>query len=313
MKYLGGKHRLGYEISSVLKYLCPDHKKYLEPFCGALGVFRHMTEDYNCEGTDIQCDMIELWKGIKNDSFKIPKKVDDAYYDKIKQSKGPSAIRGFVGFLCSWNGMFFAGLAKYKNTNRDACREASNDIINIEPLLQKKTVNFKCCSYDELKPKNALIYCDPPYANTISYSGADGDFDNDRFWKIVRKWSKNNIVIISEEKAPDDFKCIWKKDYSRGRGFKSKTNRDKGGKNVVEKLFIHENNYDKLYNKVNKINKMNFTRSGKKGGSGVRRSSTLSKRYNKSPMRSKVRRSPARSKVRRSPNIKYNSSKMIIK
>jgi len=262
MKYLGGKHRLGYEISSILKFICPPDEcdKYLEPFCGALGVFRHMTNDYKCIGSDIQPDMIKLWKGVKNNTFKPPKNVTDKFYNEVKGHLKPSALRGFVGFLCSWNGMFFAGLAKYKNTKRDACREATNDINNIKPLLQIKNVKFQHSSYDKHNPKNSLIYCDPPYKDTIGYKGTKTGFDHKYFWDTIREWSKNNIVIISEETAPSDFKPIWTKVYSRGRGFKSKKNKDNGGKNVLEKLFIHKSNYDKLRDKIKLIKKKDFRR-----------------------------------------------------
>ena len=31
----------------------------------------------------------------------------------------------------------------------------------------------------------------------------------------MRGWSENNIVLISEEAAPDDFNCIWQQDVTR--------------------------------------------------------------------------------------------------
>ena len=31
----------------------------------------------------------------------------------------------------------------------------------------------------------------------------------------MREWSKNNIVLISEENAPNDFQCIWESEVSR--------------------------------------------------------------------------------------------------
>lgn len=31
----------------------------------------------------------------------------------------------------------------------------------------------------------------------------------------MRKWSKTNIVYISEFRAPDDFECVWEKEVSR--------------------------------------------------------------------------------------------------
>jgi len=59
-----------------------------------------------------------------------------------------------------------------------------------------------------------------------------GKFNHNKFWNIIRKWSKNNIVIVSEYTAPKDFKCIWKK--------KKKFNYicDNSIKKYIEKLFI---------------------------------------------------------------------------
>jgi len=251
MKYLGGKHKIGGEISRILKHVCPEHiNRYLEPFCGALGVLRHMTSDFICTASDIQPDMIHLWIGVKNGTFISPTNITETFYKKVKSMKKHSALKGFVGFLCSWNGMYFAGLANYKGTNRNVCREANNDIKKVRPLLKK--VTFKCASYDKYNPKDTLIYCDPPYEGTIGYTGTKGEFDHASFWNKMREWSKTNIVIISEEQAPKDFKCMWKKGYSRGRGFKSKKSNPKG-KDVFEKLFIHRDNYDLLRSNIRTI------------------------------------------------------------
>ena len=65
---------------------------------------------------------------------------------------------------------------------------------------------------------------------------------------------------ISEETAPKDFKCMWKKKYSRGRGFK----KQKEGKDVDEKLFIHTSLYTKLYDKIKTINKSNKIKTKRK-------------------------------------------------
>ena len=76
-----------------------------------------------------------------------------------------------------------------------------------------------------------MVYCDPPYKGTKQYANAT-EFDYDLFWETMRKWSKNNIVIISEENAPDDFMCIWEKPVSRSikAADKSKS---------IEKLFVY--------------------------------------------------------------------------
>lgn len=57
-------------------------------------------------------------------------------------------------------------------------------------------------------PKNAVVYCDPPYQDTAEY--AEGAFNHEEFWEYVRELSKTNKVFISEYHAPDDFTAVLK-------------------------------------------------------------------------------------------------------
>ena len=84
--------------------------------------------------------------------------------------------------------------------------------------------------YRNLKCNGCVIYCDPPYAGTTGYVDS---FDNEEFWNVVREWSKNNIVLVSEQVAPPDFKVVWQKDIVRTQDNQSR-------KIITEKLFIKE-------------------------------------------------------------------------
>ena len=88
-------------------------------------------------------------------------------------------------------------------------------------------------NYLQYKPKNKLIYCDPPYEKTTGYS-TSVDFDHKLFWETMRKWSENNVVFVSEYNAPKDFVMISScKKYSSLSG--------RGSVDVrTEKLFIHK-------------------------------------------------------------------------
>ena len=69
-------------------------------------------------------------------------------------------------------------------------------------------VKFEYKNYKEwMDIKGALIYCDPPYSETTQPYGT-GDFNTEEFWDVMRNWSKNNDVYISEYVAPDDFECV---------------------------------------------------------------------------------------------------------
>ena len=77
---------------------------------------------------------------------------------------------------------------------------------------------------------NDFIYCDPPYKGTKQYK-ASKNFNHEEFWDWCREKSKENIVLISEQEAPEDFVCIWEKSVNRSIKASDKTK-------AIEKLFI---------------------------------------------------------------------------
>lgn len=100
---------------------------------------------------------------------------------------------------------------------RDYYNESKNNLLKQSESL--KNIKFIACDYNKLKlasftTNKCLIYCDPPYKNVKSYANSQ-TFSHKKFWQTMREWSKNHIVIISEQVAPDDFECIWKQDVSR--------------------------------------------------------------------------------------------------
>lgn len=243
MRYLGGKQKLGKEISKVLyKHAPPDKVNgYCEPFCGALGVMRHMVDNgyKKCKAYDKCKDLILLWKDIKSESFTFPKKVSKQTWLKYKNKKDSSAMRGFIGFGCSFGGIWYSGYGeeyyknpRYKKTNLEESIRSTQKLI---PKI-KKINTIGCKDYTKHKLKGYLIYCDPPYRNTLGYKSVNNTFDSDHFWEIIRNWSKDNIVIVSEYIAPKDFKCIWKK--KRKESLNPRENNNK-----IEKLFILKKNY----------------------------------------------------------------------
>ena len=269
MKYLGGKHQNGKYIAEVLNLLAPPDEVdgYFEPFCGSLGVFKHMTNYNKSVASDIHLDLIQLWTEVQDNTFIPPNyKITDKVWEKTKKLKSPNALKAFVGFGCSFGGVFFIGNAqKYdKQGKRDFRQECINSINKIKPFIQKKNVVFENKSYDQFNPNNMLIYCDPPYKGTTKYKGLE-DFNHNKFWQTMRKWSKNNIVVISEESAPDDFICIWEKNKRRTLLKTSPTKDNKSNKRFYakEKLFTYKSIFDKNKNKINKIKKLQY------GGSTV--------------------------------------------
>jgi site-specific DNA-adenine methylase len=243
MKYLGGKHNIGKEIAAFMVKKCEgkcdpvDVKGYLEPFCGSLGVFKQMTDKGYKKyiASDIQPDLIEMWKELQDDKLKFPKEINEKKWFKLRDSKKPSALRAVAGFGMSFGGEFFQGYAqKYAGTSgRDFYGEVKRSLNKIKPKIDYSNVKFYNKSYKKWNPTNMLIYCDPPYKDTVGYSATEG-FNHDEFWDTMREWSKNNYVFISEEAAPKDFKCVWKRQKRRTLNKKVRDYK-------VEKLYMYRN------------------------------------------------------------------------
>jgi DNA adenine methylase len=81
-----------------------------------------------------------------------------------------------------------------------------------------------------------VIYCDPPYQGTTKYSSKTINYNE--FWQWCRDLSGNNIVLVSEYNAPDDFECVWSK--TTLANFDSNRDFDSNKKKRIEKLFKYQ-------------------------------------------------------------------------
>jgi DNA adenine methylase len=245
MKYLGGKHVIGKAIADFLSRQCVNNNinTYLEPFCGSLGVFKHMVKKNTYKkyiASDIQEDLIQMWREIQDDSLVLPNHITEEEYNRLRQTKSPNALKAVAGFGMSFGGKFFGGYApKWTGkSGRNFLNEFRHSIEKIKPIIQNKNNNnnsvlFYNKSYLKWKPKNMLIYCDPPYVNTEGYS--NGECNIDEFWNTMRKWSRNNCVFISEEHAPKDFIVVWRQKKRRTLS-KTKSN------SIYEKIYTYRGN-----------------------------------------------------------------------
>lgn len=83
---------------------------------------------------------------------------------------------------------------------------------------------------------DSVVYCDPPYRNTASYSGMD--FDHEAFYRWLR--TIDFPVYISEYSMPSDFVRIAVKDKQALMSGKGST----GAK--PEGLWMHERWIDRM-------------------------------------------------------------------
>ena len=202
MRYFGGKWKIGKQIAEYLSKVRKPGQLYIEPFVGMAGVFNHMANDRY--GYDIHPDVIALLIGIRDKTFTPPTTVTEKEYIAAKKLPS-SALRGFIGFGCSFSGKFFGGYAR-----DDRGRNYASDTALSLKKYKLDGSKLEVGHYLDLDVKGALIYCDPPYANTTGFSSTE-PFSPFTFWNWVRRMSRYNDIYVSEYKAPPDFVCVWEK------------------------------------------------------------------------------------------------------
>lgn len=231
MQYQGGKSRISKQISEVIEneVLRWQEQNSEVNSCG----YRERERESNCDTlvslfcgscsieskvnipnkicNDKHPYLIAMWQGLQN-GWRPPTRITIEEYEHIRENKDENpALTGFVGFGCSFGGKWFGGLARNKRGNNYCARAERSLLKDFEGL---KNATFTCLDYkDVLIPDNAIVYADPPYKNTTGYSL--GEFDHDEFWEYMRKISKDHIVLISEQTAPDDFEIVWEKEQKR--------------------------------------------------------------------------------------------------
>lgn len=231
IKYMGSKSRIAKHIIPIIQKYIDENKPafYLEPFVGGANIIDKI-QHHNKFGSDKNKYLIALLKHVQSGK-PLYESVPKELYDKARTAFNNGDTSDFedwqignIGFLASYNGRWFdggyakAGYEKTKNglRFRDYYREAKDNLLAQASSL--KGIEFSACDYKRYtgngEPFGCLIYADPPYANTKQYKNA-ANFDYDGFWQAMRDWSKNNIVIISEQNAPDDFEVIWEQPVSR--------------------------------------------------------------------------------------------------
>jgi 16S rRNA G966 N2-methylase RsmD len=95
-----------------------------------------------------------------------------------------------------------------------AWHEAYRSLCKLKP----HPVSFKHTDYTGI-PDCALVYADPPYANTTKYKTPA--FDHAAFWSWVRR--RQGPTFVSELSGPDDIDIVWRKQHKSQNASNSPT------------------------------------------------------------------------------------------
>ncbi|WP_051502252.1 DNA adenine methylase [Xenorhabdus cabanillasii] len=208
---MGSKSRIAKHIAPfILEHLTPD-VVYVEPFAGGLNMVSYINNKHN--GPVIAADhheyLMAMWLALLS-GWHPPAQISREQYYAIKNNKEDVPyLTGWAGFNCSYSGKWFDGYAGITQTKAGGIRDYQSEAIsNIQrQVIDLDGVQLLCSDYKALNiPNGAVVYCDPPYANTRQYRDA---FDTSEFWGWVRELSNRCTVFVSEYTAPDDFDCIW--------------------------------------------------------------------------------------------------------
>lgn len=240
---MGSKSRIAKDIVPIIQKYIDDNEtdRYYEPFVGGANVIDKIKSSHKF-ASDLNPYLISLLTHVQGGGELydfVPKEL----YDRARKAFNSGDTSEFedwqignIGFIASYNGRWFdGGYAKpvYEKTKtgiryRDYYKEASANLLEQAPNLEG--IVFKTCDYRDAHPSGFVVYCDPPYSGTKQYANAQR-FDHEEFWNKMREWSKNNIVIVSEQNAPEDWTSIW--EHSVNRSIKAADKRM-----VTEKLFM---------------------------------------------------------------------------
>ena len=242
MVYMGSKSKYAQYIVPILQKVINDRgvDLYIEPFVGGANII----DKIKCNkrvGYDRSDTLIALLCQARDDFSKVLADGNRELWDKgkgyvkdgIMPEDMPLAEIGAMEFFASFsNGGFPRGYAK-NVAGRNYFKEARANMEKQAPNL--KGIEFYQSNYYNLRGlQGAVIYCDPPYANTKHYGYANQEkMDYTRFWNWVREMSKENYVFVSEQVAPDDFEIVWEMEAKR-------TNGEDNNFKAIERLFRYK-------------------------------------------------------------------------
>lgn len=231
MQYVGGKAIISKRWSNIVNQVSEGAVLW-EPFCGGLNA----SVNLKCRVhhlSDANEALITMWRAVIEDDWmpdlNLVSRQMHAKYEKNPDPKDPWTA--FLGFCCSFSGVWFGGYTGFRVHSR-YLRDRSSGPAVCEPLqginsvyrtkwkLEDRDVTLDNGSFMDLDPPDGctVVYCDPPYEGTEGYKAA-GQFDHPGFWARCRELSDNGLhVFVSELKCPGDFEVLWRGGKKRSLG-----------------------------------------------------------------------------------------------
>ena len=229
MKCAGSKEKIASEIVTIINsYIMLNNiDTYIEPFVGGANII----DKVQCStklAYDNNRHLIALFKYLQEND-ELPLEITREQYLDCKahfnKNDGyyPDWYLAICGIIMGCGNKLYEGNYINSQDPEEYYDKAIKDLR--EQMRSLMETKFEVSDYSEINPINSLIYCDAPYCGSKGINYKSKQFNYKQYWDIIRAWSKNNIVIVSEVQAPDDFDIIWIQDGVQ--------------KENAEKLFMH--------------------------------------------------------------------------
>lgn len=212
LAYVGGKFRQSKVWAPKILELTEDRTRYVEPFVGGASMLEKLAPKFTeAFAGDLNEDLVLMWEDVKSGAANdYPVGVTAKDHADLKAGIIHTGYRAFVGFGCSFAGMWFA-------TYHDGAAKTKRAILKTHPHIQN--VTFRHQSYQAWAPlveKGTVVYCDPPYAGTMRFKANEEHMNYDMFWDIMRTWRDAGAhVFVSEYNAPPDWTCVSELDLAK--------------------------------------------------------------------------------------------------
>lgn len=190
LRYHGGKWRIASWIISHF----PEHKIYVEPYCGAASILLRKPRAYNEVINDLDKDVVALFWVLRDPATALELcraveltpfsrcEFEDAYERRPNQTEIESArqlvVRSFMGFGSSGNREYITG---FRAASKQQGRPHSMDWANLPEALHAVTERLKGVTIEckdalsvmrQQDSPDTLFYVDPPYLHSLRNSSA---------------------------------------------------------------------------------------------------------------------------------------------
>lgn len=236
IKWMGSKR---HQSEEIIQYF-PDYiNTFYEPFCGGCSVTYQLLSSWSLYHTyinrivcsDINGDLIDLWKTIKNDPkglykeytnmwehmYQITNKQDKRKYfedvrEEFNQTRSPY-LYFFLMRTCT-NGLpRYNRMGNFNQTfhlTRDGVKPKmlNKTLFNWSDIMKKNNVEFIRCDYNTIFDSvddGDFLYLDPPYEMTRSTGKYFGKIDYIDFFDRLRLLKAKDIrYAFSYDNEHDD-------------------------------------------------------------------------------------------------------------